>query len=101
MRYQRTVRSYFERHGPAFDRSYEHAGPLYRRLGDLLFRGIIHVRMALIASAAGRPGQRVLDVGTGSGRLLVELAARGASRCVGVDLSPSMLAIGRALAARE
>src|SRR5438067_942326 len=91
MRFQSEVRSYFERHGPAFDRSYEAEDhlPLYRRVGDLFFRGIIHERMALILNAVGVPGASVLDVGTGSGRLLVQLAQRGAARCVGVDLSPA------------
>src|SRR5438874_1693788 len=43
-----------------------------------------------------RPG-RLLDLGCGTGRLLVPFAQRG-SFVVGVDLSPEMLAVARARA---
>ncbi len=42
-----------------------------------------------------RPGERVLDLGCGDGRLSAVLAARGA-RVVGIDLSPDMVAAARA-----
>lgn len=45
--------------------------------------------------AAVRPGERVLDVATGTGGLLRELAGRGArpAQAVGLDRSASMLAL--------
>lgn len=97
---KKRVRDYFQRCGPTYDRSYDEDLPLYRRVGDRLFRRIIHERRSLVLAAAGSPGQSVLDIGTGSGRYLVDLAQRGASRCVGIDLSPAMIDIGRDLAAR-
>lgn len=48
----------------------------------------------LVAACAVRPGQRVLDVGTGSG--LVALAAAGAGAdVVGVDVTPELLDAAR------
>lgn len=44
----------------------------------------------------GRPGQRVLDLGTGTGTLARNLARRGA-RVIGIDPAPAMLDAARAL----
>lgn len=52
-----------------------------------------------IWSDGGLLGQRVLDVGCGTGRLAADLAQRGA-RVWGVDASPEMLAEARARAPR-
>ena len=47
-------------------------------------------------------GQAVLDVGCGSGRYLLHALRRGATRVIGVDLSPQMLArAGTELAALQ
>lgn len=43
-----------------------------------------------------RPGQGVLDVGTGSGILLIAAAKLGAGRLVGVDNDPMALGVARA-----
>lgn len=51
-----------------------------------------------VADAAQvRPGQRVLDVGSGTGVLAREIASRtgSAGRVVGVDASPGMLAVAK------
>lgn len=57
---------------------------------------------ALFAAAAIRPGDRVLDIGCGTGRA-TRVAARAAQRgeALGIDLSAPMLEQARALAARE
>lgn len=47
---------------------------------------------ALLAALPGVAGATVLDAGCGTGRYLAALAERGASRLVGVDFSPEMLA---------
>jgi ribosomal protein L11 methyltransferase len=41
------------------------------------------------------PGQRILDVGTGSGILLIAAAKLGASRLTGVDSDPMAVAVAR------
>jgi 2-polyprenyl-3-methyl-5-hydroxy-6-metoxy-1,4-benzoquinol methylase len=42
-----------------------------------------------------RPGERVLDLGCGSGELAFDLACRGEARVVGLDANPEVLAVAR------
>jgi ubiquinone/menaquinone biosynthesis C-methylase UbiE len=53
------------------------------------------VESALLAAIGPGPFHAFLDLGTGTGRVLSLMVER-AQRCVGVDLSPSMLAVARA-----
>ena len=53
------------------------------------------VEAALIALIGSRPFRNLLDLGTGTGRML-ELFAPRAARAVGVDQSAAMLAVARA-----
>jgi SAM-dependent methyltransferase len=57
----------------------------------------VHGEAALVACLV-EPGGRVLDAGCGTGRVAIELAARGYD-VVGVDLDASMLAEARSTAA--
>lgn len=52
-------------------------------------------RRALVRAVAPRPGERVLDVATGTGMVALALARSGAT-VVGLDQSPQMLATARA-----
>jgi SAM-dependent methyltransferase len=56
----------------------------------------------LLARAELRPGQRVLDLGTGTGAVALACAPRIApdGHVVGVDISPEMLALARARASQ-
>ena len=54
----------------------------------------------VVDSAGLRPGERVLDVGCGTGNAALLAAARGAS-VTGVDPAPRLLAVARARAASE
>jgi demethylmenaquinone methyltransferase/2-methoxy-6-polyprenyl-1,4-benzoquinol methylase len=52
-------------------------------------------RRALVAAIDPRPGQRVLDIATGTGLVAFELADRGDCEVVGLDQSEEMLAGAR------
>ncbi|WP_157930465.1 class I SAM-dependent methyltransferase [Glycomyces xiaoerkulensis] len=73
----------------------------YRFLAHRLLRGLYR-RIARDLSASAEPDARVLDVGTGPGVLLAELArARPDLRLTGIDLSADMVAeAGRDLGGR-
>jgi phosphatidylethanolamine/phosphatidyl-N-methylethanolamine N-methyltransferase len=71
----------------------------YASVYDALFGPVLHPgRKAVIEALACRPGERVLEVGVGTG-LSLPLYPRG-TRLVGVDLSPEMLQKARARVAR-
>ena len=65
--------------------------------------GYIAIVRNLLDALAIRPGERVLELGCGSGVIMRELARRtaGANPLTGVDRSPYLLGEARKLAARE
>jgi SAM-dependent methyltransferase len=95
------VRRYFDREARRFDAIYEERKPLLGRLANALFRRVVVERFRLICNLAPYRGHwTVLDVGCGPGRYVVELARRGASRVVGIDVSAQMVELARAEVAR-
>src|SRR5262245_45700970 len=54
------------------------------------------VEAAILDVAAAQPYRSLLDLGTGTGRMLQLLASDGVERAVGLDNSHSMLAVARA-----
>jgi len=77
-------------------------GAYWAAHADHYERAVAAYDQALFAAADIRPGDRVLDIGCGTGSTARE-AARAAApgEVVGVDLSSAMLAIARARAAAE
>jgi ubiquinone/menaquinone biosynthesis C-methylase UbiE len=71
----------------------------WARSYDLMGRLVPFVRAIrehLVEIAAAAPGERVLDVGCGTGRLAIDLAARvGAGAVHGIDPSPEMIAVAK------
>lgn len=67
------------------------------RVYDRLWSGYVRrTHDALAAYARVQPGERVLDVGCGTGAFLQRLAARHPEQpLTGLDLSPGMLAVAR------
>jgi 2-polyprenyl-3-methyl-5-hydroxy-6-metoxy-1,4-benzoquinol methylase len=90
------VQAYFQREAQRFAAIYEKDKPVHQRLGDALLRRVILERFSLVINAAAAPETTVLDVGCGPGRYPIELAKRGARRCVGVDVAADMIEIARA-----
>jgi demethylmenaquinone methyltransferase / 2-methoxy-6-polyprenyl-1,4-benzoquinol methylase len=52
-------------------------------------------RRALVDAVDPRPGQRILDVATGTGMVALALGGRADCEVVGVDQSPDMLGVAR------
>ncbi len=69
----------------------------YGRMGAILsFGQDPRWRRAMVAAVDPQPGQRVLDVATGTGLVAAELIRRGGCDVVGLDQSEEMLAGARA-----
>ena len=79
---QRAVAARWDGEAPAYDQQFDHhpRTPVERAAWDRVLR----------LMDGGRRGLDVLDVGTGTGFLALELAARG-HRVTGIDLAPAML----------
>ncbi len=69
--------------------------PRYDLLNRLMSLGMDGRWRRLAATAAEPRGAVVLDLGTGTGDLAFELRRQGASRVVGLDFTPEMLAVAR------
>ena len=71
----------------------------YDLLGRIPF--LRAIREKLVELAAPAPGERVLDVGCGTGTLAIALKSRvGAGEVSGIDASPEMIEVARGKAAR-
>lgn len=72
----------------------------YDRGLRLLSGGRIDQVYARVAEMVAGPGQRVLDIGCGTGGLAITCAARGAD-VIGIDRNPGMLEVARSKASRK
>jgi 2-polyprenyl-3-methyl-5-hydroxy-6-metoxy-1,4-benzoquinol methylase len=96
----RRVADFFDRKARSFDAIYSGQKSALGRAWDRLTRRNIGQRFDFTLRALEPvAGKTVLDVGCGSGRYCVELARRGATDVVGIDLAPQMLSLARDLAA--
>jgi demethylmenaquinone methyltransferase/2-methoxy-6-polyprenyl-1,4-benzoquinol methylase len=74
----------------------------YDRVGAVLsFGQDPRWRTAMVAALDAHPGERVLDVATGTGMVARDLVRRYGVEVVGLDQSPQMLAAARARLARS
>src|ERR1043166_4653030 len=73
----------------------------YDRMGAIMsFGQDSRWRRTLVATIRPRPGQRLLDVATGTGMVAFALARRGDCEVVGIDQSERMLDAARERLAR-
>ncbi len=95
------VLDHFEAISDAFDNVYdgEQDSALYR-LVDILFRkSILEKRREIMTEASGEiKNKTVLDIGCGSGRYAIGLAKKSPQQVLGIDISPSMIALAQEMA---
>jgi 2-polyprenyl-3-methyl-5-hydroxy-6-metoxy-1,4-benzoquinol methylase len=98
------AKTYFDRLAPEYDRAFRQTGrdPV-NALVNRFFRGRTFARRMRLLEALfrdlGLAGQRVLDLGCGSGQVSLLAASMGAE-VHGIDIAPRMIAIARESAAR-
>jgi ubiquinone/menaquinone biosynthesis C-methylase UbiE len=79
-----------------FDAIYSGKKSAFARFLDQWLRKDIYQRFDWVMEQAGDiKGKTVCDIGCGSGRFVTELARRGASRVLGIDVAPEMLKLAR------
>jgi 2-polyprenyl-3-methyl-5-hydroxy-6-metoxy-1,4-benzoquinol methylase len=96
-----SVRELFDSRALRFDSIYSRESKVASWINWHVRRGIYDRFDIAIRESGDVQGKRVLDVGCGSGRYMIEYAHRGAQKVVGLDFSPQMLSLARALAAQE
>jgi len=95
------VKQYFDDTAGRFDSIYAVEKPWDQKVVDAVFRKTVNQRFDMVmAEMPNMAGKSVLDVGTGSGRYAVELAARGAI-VTGIDFSTEMLGLARTAAEKR
>ena len=99
---QQMVTRHFDVTAREFDSIYSGEGKgRLSRLLDLTLRHDMFDRFRLTIEACGDPtGKEILDVGCGTGRFMIPLAARGA-RVTGLDPAPTMIDMARKLIGKE
>lgn len=92
------VDKFFSRFSETWDTLYGGRRTFLWRQFDAMFRRDIYERYELTLRALGDrlDGKSVLDIGCGSGIYCHEVARRGASHIVGVDVSMGMVALAEA-----
>jgi len=96
-----SVRELFDSRALRFDSIYGRESKVAGWVNWHVRRAIYHRFDVAIRESGDVGGKRVLDVGCGSGRYMIEYAHRGAQKVVGLDFSSQMLCLARALAAQE
>jgi len=94
-----SVGDYFHKEAQRFDSIYHENKSTFEKLIDDLFRGVVRKRYELALERMGQmEGQRVLDIGCGSGRYGISAALRGAGEIFGIDIAENMLNLARGYA---
>ena len=93
---RREVKDYFENIASDFDSYYESPKGLFDKIINAWLRRPGLIKRLKISLEASNPhlGKRILDVGCGSGKFVVECAKRGAE-VLGMDISREMIEIAK------
>jgi ubiquinone/menaquinone biosynthesis C-methylase UbiE len=85
-------RNFWNNEADAFERIYSHEKSKLSTTLDQIFRKDMYERFVFtIKNCEPVEGRTFLDVGCGNGMYSVELGKKGASRVVGIDISPVMI----------
>lgn len=96
---ERKVARHFDADAERFDAIYHSDKGALASWIDRRWRGVVGQRLDLVLERLSPlEGKTVLDVGCGSGRHSLALAAAGADRVVGVDFAPAMIEVANRLA---
>jgi cyclopropane fatty-acyl-phospholipid synthase-like methyltransferase len=94
-------KEYWDEVAQEFDSFYHEEKAALKRAIDKIFRKAMTDRFYLtLEECKNVEGNKILDVGCGSGRMAVELAKRGA-RVTGIDFSQKMIDMAKAMAEKE
>ena len=89
-------RSFFDSYAKEFDSVFTNRGSFPRRIINGLFRKSTRLRyLKTLDGANPVAGKTVIDIGCGPGYYAVALAKKGARKILGVDISPSMIALAQ------
>ena len=94
--HNKRVKEYFEDIASDFDSYYESPKGLFGKIINAWLRRSALIKRLKISLEASNPtsGKRILDVGGGSGKFVVECAKRGAE-VLGIDISRKMIEIAK------
>jgi SAM-dependent methyltransferase len=96
------VAQFWNRVAHEFDAIYSGDKSAIGRALDRWLRADMYGRFDWVLTRAGEiAADRVCDIGCGSGRFVSALARRGASRVLGIDVAPEMIALARRLVEQQ
>jgi ubiquinone/menaquinone biosynthesis C-methylase UbiE len=98
----RSQRDYWNQEANSFQKIYSHQKSAIANWMDRVFRKDMYDRFTFtIQNCEPISGRTFLDIGCGSGLYSIELAKKGASSVVGIDIAENMLNLCRESAERE
>jgi len=99
--HQMRVKDFFDNNATQFDSLYEATNPLQRLLNRILRKSVTRRFQKTIEECKPIEGRSVLDIGCGTGRYGVSLAAAGADYVLGVDFAEKMIKLAQRKAIRH